>query len=127
MSKETQDPPLVMCVIESSPAASSPAPRVGVLCLASKSLADSLSLGGSASLFGAGRLSRLDSRAFQMHRSQLVASLTWTHNFSCQNPRVFGGKIICPRNRSEVSDEVSFVLAQHISLVLHTRTHTASH
>ena len=29
-----------------------------VLCLASKSLADSLSLGGSASLFGAGRLSR---------------------------------------------------------------------
>ena len=56
MSKETLDPPLVMCVIESSPATSSPAPRVGVLCLASKSLADSLSLGGSASLFWRGAL-----------------------------------------------------------------------
>ena len=58
VSKETQDPPFVMCVMESSPAAGPPAPRVGVLCPASKSLADSLSLGGLASLFGAGRLSR---------------------------------------------------------------------
>ena len=67
--------------------------------------------GGQPAFLARGACRALDSRAFQMHRSQLVASLTWTHNFSCQNLRVFGGKIICLRKRSEVSDGVSFVLA----------------
>ena len=67
--------------------------------------------GGQPAFLARGACRALDSRAFQMHRSRLVASLTWTHNFSCQNLRVFGGKIICLRKRSEVSDGVSFVLA----------------
>ena len=67
--------------------------------------------GGQPAFLARGACRALDSRAFQMHLSRLVASLTWTHNFSCQNPWVFGGKIICPGKRSEVSDEVSVALA----------------
>ena len=74
--------------------------------------------GGQPAFLARGACRALDSRAFQMHRSQLVASLTWTHNFSCQNLRVFGGKIICPRNRSEVREKVSFLLTYLKCLVL---------
>ena len=37
--------------------------------------------GGQPAFLARGACRALDSRAFQMHRSRLVASLTWTHNF----------------------------------------------
>ena len=74
--------------------------------------------GGQPAFLARGACRALDSRALQMHLSRVVASSTWTHNFSCQNPWVFGGKMICPRSRSEVREKVSFPLVYSKCLVL---------